>query len=391
MINIARKEDCVGCGACVDVCPISAIRFSVDKEGFWYPVVNHSVCVDCKLCEKVCPIINADLLIQTNNGFEPKVYSSYHKNDETRFISTSGGIFSALAEGMFERNGIVCGAVWNPDFSVTHIVTNSADELPKIRGSKYIQSNSVGIFKEIKDRLSKGNQVLACGTPCQMAALRKYVGRECENLIIVDFICSNINSPLIFRKYIENLEAKYKSSVVMYHPKNKEYGGWHKFSFKAVFADGSIYVKQRLDDDFTHCFIGTHVASRPCCFECKFKSIPRVSDITIADFWGIENINPSMDGTNGTSLVIINNRKGESFFNSITDKIVYSEQLLSDAIKYNQNLVTQIPHLTISKTKFYDLLNNKGFSAAMRYSRNKTKPSLFFTTILRIKNFLCKI
>lgn len=369
MIKILRKEDCVGCGACVDVCYRHAISWKIDDEGFWYPDTDLYKCTDCGLCETVCPVINSEKLNKTNID-APAVYAAYHKDPKTRFSSTSGGLYSAFAEQMIEQQGYIGGAVWTHNLQAKQIVSNKPEDLIRLRGSKYFQSDSTGLFIEIKSLLNKGEKVLICGCPCQMAAIRSYLKKDYPNLLILDFICNSINSPKVFKKYIKNLESQYGSRVISYHPKSKEYGGWHNFAFKATFEDGQVYAKKKTDDDFTHCFIGSHVAARPCCFECRFKKIPRVADITIADFWGIEKINPEMDSPNGTSLVIINNSKGENFFEQIKDKIIYTKQTLEEASYSNLNLYRNIPPSAVDRKIFFNLLNYNGFSEAVKYSRS---------------------
>lgn len=366
MIDIKRKEDCVGCGACHDICPKDAIYWETDKEGFWYPKVNLDRCIDCHLCERVCPIIHSDTINRTNEATPaPEVLAAYNADERVRVLSTSGGIFSALAEKVLAGGGFICGAVWTEDFGARHIVTDRPEDLKRIRGSKYFQSDMTGVFKDIKKALATGRQVLVCGSPCQMAGLRGYLRKDYPNLIIADFICCSINSPKLFKAYIADLENQYGSKMVEYHPKNKEYGGWHNFAFKATFENGAVYAKNRTSDDFTKCFIGTHVAARPCCYECHYKKIPRISDITIADFWGIENVDPSFDSPKGVSLVLLNNPKGREFYDSLGDTVVSRKKTFEEAARGNGHLLHSLKGSDIDRGKFYDALDEKGFRYAM--------------------------
>lgn len=366
MIDIKRKEDCVGCGACHDVCPVKAIDWRTDIEGFWYPEVNLDTCVNCGLCEKVCPVIHADELNRTNiSQPAPEVLAAHNADREIQFKSTSGGIFQALASKWLEDGGYIGGAVWTEGFGVRHILSNRREDLPRIMGSKYLQSDMTGLFKEALALLKKGEKVLICGCPCQMAGMRRFLRKEWPNLLLVDFICCSINSPKLFKSYIKDLEQSHGSTIAVYHPKNKEYGGWHRFAFKATFDNGAVYHRNGTDDEFTRCFIGTHVAGRPSCFECRFKKIPRVADISLGDFWGIEKVDPSFDSPNGISVVLLNNPKGKAFYHSLGDRVVNRPETLEDAVKDNPHLLHSASRPSVDRGKFYEELDKSGFRKAM--------------------------
>ena len=383
MIELTRKEDCTGCGACIDVWSHKALRMEVDNEGFWYPKVDASACTNCGLCNHVCPIINNESGKQGN--FErPKTYAAYAKDHETHFVSTTGGLYSILAEEMLSRGGYIGGAVWTEDFQAKSIVSNNPEDLKRLRGSKYFQSDATDLFATVKGLLRKGEKVLVCGTPCQIAGLKNFVGKKYdENLILVDFICHCINSPEVFRKYKESLERKYGSKMVVYHPKNKEYGGWHNFAFKAVFENGAVYAANGIDDDFTYCFIGKHIAARPACYECQFKGFPRYADITIADFWGIENVDKEMDCEIGTSLVWLNNEKGEQFYESVRGRIEDKEESLEDALNGNQSALFSPVRPTYSRKLFYFALEKIDFHTLVSIMRRKSLGKRIYNKITR--------
>ena len=361
MIQIIDKRQCCGCNACGDVCAHQAITFKVDHEGFWYPEVDVEKCTDCHLCEKVCPMLHVDKL-KHNDFNEPKVYGCYHNDIVIRFDSTSGGIFSALAQEIYRQKGYVSGAIYTDTFDVKNYISNDKKDLKRLRSSKYLQSNAEGLYKEIKALLLKGEKVLACGSPCQMAALRSYLGKDYDNLLIVDFLCRATNSPKVFHKYLESLEARYGSKVVAIKDKNKDHG-WHSLARKITFENGQVYYGESHVDDYRR---GYHmnVYERPSCYDCKFKSFPRISDITLADFWGLQKFDPTMDKDLGTSLVMINSKKGESFFEIIKPKLVCKSYKLSEAVSGNRAAIMggELPYPKgINRDEFFKALDEAPF------------------------------
>jgi coenzyme F420-reducing hydrogenase beta subunit len=316
MIKIDNKVDCCGCNACGDICPHDAISFKTDNEGFWYPKVDMVKCIDCHLCEKVCPIIHAEEL-KKNDYKEPICYAVQHKNLESLFNSTSGSAFAGLAEQMYKQDGYVGGAIFNDDFSVRQFISSEKKDLDILRNSKYVQSESQGFYKQVKELLDKDEKVLVCSLPCQIAAIKSYLKKEYENLITVDLICRNINSPKILKKYIEYLEEQFGSKVVYLKHKNKELG-WRQLTLKVVFENGKVLYDTKDTSYFTVGFISTSVFGRPSCYDCKFKGFPRISDITIGDFWGAQKaIGEEFDHDLGTSVVLINSEKGKKYFETV--------------------------------------------------------------------------
>ena len=323
MIQIHNKVDCCGCNACGDICPKTAISFKTDIEGFWYPKVAIDKCIDCHLCEKVCPVFNKNEW-HANGGFEkPKTFAAIHKNIEVRFDSTSGGTFTALAEEIFKQGGFVGGAVYNEDFTVSHFLTNSKSDLPKLRSSKYLQSHLDGFYIAVKEALKTEKPVLVCGSPCQMAALYRFLHKPYENLIIVDFICRGIASPLFFRKFLDYLEKKHDSQITFYKAKSKELG-WRKLSTRIEFVNKDIEYIQGDENPWLKMQYRVPEICRPSCFECPFKGNPRTSDITIGDLWTKGDVIPKeLDNDLGTSVVLINTEKGFEFFKKCEQKINY--------------------------------------------------------------------
>lgn len=337
MIKITNKVDCCGCNACGDVCGKNAISFKTDNEGFWYPEVDKEKCVDCGLCEKVCPIINVDTL-KKNDFEEPLCYAAMHKNYEVRFDSTSGGLFSAFSEKFYKDKGYVGGAIYNDDWSVRQYISAEKSDLPKLRSSKYEQSSFVGFYQQVRYLVKRGEKVLVCGGPCQMAALRAFLGyKEYENLLILDYVCRGANSPMISRKFLDSLEQKHQSKIIYKKSKNKEFG-WDRLTAAFRFANGENDYFTKENNPFTRGYLSTGLFCRPSCYDCKFKGFPRIADITLADFWGIDKVAPTMYDNLGTSLVLINNQKGKLFFDAIQQKLNTIELSYKTALKGNPSL-----------------------------------------------------
>lgn len=358
MISRLNKEDCCGCNACGDICPKGSIYFEKDTEGFLYPHIDKDTCVECNLCENVCPAIKSEKL-KKNDFDTPKCYAAIHKNLQIRFDSTSGGAFSAFAKKAYKHHFYVCGAVWNDDWTVSQIVSNDRHDLERLRSSKYIQSDARGLYKSIKSLLDKEEKVLICGTPCQIAGLKSFLRRDYENLLTIDFICQYVNSPFIWEKYIQQLEKEHNSKVVYIKDKNKELG-WRKLCNKVVFANGDVRYDTRYENYFRMCYMGLGVASRPSCYECKFKGFPRIADITIADFWGVEKYLPKeFDKDLGTSLIMCNSRKGLGFFDEdIRNAMEVSEVDFKNTLPGNSALTRPYkPPVKVDRKRFYNDLH----------------------------------
>ena len=352
MIDIKNKVDCCGCNACGDVCPTHAIDFHKDNEGFWYPKVNLDKCINCGLCERTCPIIHAEDL-KKNDFPKPECYAAENKNIEVVFDSTSGGLFSALADRMYRDKGFVGGAVFSEDCkSVKQFISSDKKDLPKLRSSKYLQSNLIGFFKQVETLLKADEKVLVCGCPCQMAALRAFMKKPYDNLVILDFICLGINSPLIWRKYMESFEDRYGSPVVYAKPKSKELG-WRNLTQKVKLADGQVKFETRHQSNYTQGYIGTHAYMRPSCYECKFRGFPRISDITLADFWGIEKYSKELEKDLGTSLVMVNSNKGKEWFDRIKDRLNYIPMPFEAACQGNPALTKDASRPSIDRSEFF--------------------------------------
>lgn len=363
MINIRNKIDCCGCNACGDVCPKQAITFKTDDEGFWYPEVDMKKCVDCHLCEKVCPIIKKADGLQRYD--EPRVFAAYTKDESIRLDSTSGGIHSTLATEIYSKGGYVGGAIYNQDHTVSHIVSKEESDLPRIRSSKYLQSNLQEQYKEVKSLLEQGKEVFYCGAPCQIQALYKYLKKDYNNLTTCDFICLGVNSPKVFLKYMDYLERKHGAKATEIKFKNKKWG-WHNFSMRVNFENGEEYCEDRYHDLFFIGYLQSRNFMRPSCYQCQFRNYPQRSDITLADFWGLENIDKSMDQDKGTSLVMINSDKGLSLFESVKDKIVWKEFDFEKAKQGNPAISSSPKIMQSDRDDFFKAIDSMPFDRVAR-------------------------
>lgn len=384
-IDKLSKQDCCGCNACGDICPTKAISFPTDNEGFWYPKIDYDKCINCELCTRTCPVINVDKL-KKNDFAEPDCYAGENKDLEVVFDSTSGGIFSVFANRFFRDGGYVGGAVYSDDYmSVKQILTDNKADLPKLRSSKYTQSDFSGFYNQVKNLLDNGKNVVVCGCPCQMAGLRSFLRKNYENLLILDFVCLGINSPKIYRSYLKSFEDRYGSPIVYGKAKSKEYG-WRNLTFKAILKDGQVKYEKRHENLFTKGYIETGLYMRPCCYNCKFRGFPRISDISLADFWGIEKHAKDMDKNLGTSLILVNSIKGQKWFNKVKERMNFVELPYENALAGNPALVTsRVLNPTIDRKVFFNDVDKLSFGELAEkydFGRQSAVPKSF--TIRRL-------
>lgn len=333
-------KKCSGCYACKNTCPQDCIELVYNEEGFWYPQIDESKCLKCKLCEKICPI-NMGLGNMTTN---PLAFMMKNNDDTVRQNSSSGGIFSLIAEEIIKRNGVVFGAAFTNDFkAVHHIAINDINDLYMLRGSKYLQSRIGDSYKLAKEYLEQGKYVLFSGTPCQIGGLKAFLQKDYERLVTQDIICHGVPSPLVWKKYVEHLEKTSGASVSNISFRSKV-AGWKSFSMVVDFTNNKKIEQPFYENIYMKGFL-TNLYLRPSCYDCHFKSVYRESDITLADFWGIEKISTEFDDDKGTSLVFINSLKGKMFLEMLDKRISYCATSLEEAIKYNPSAVeSSKPH-----------------------------------------------
>ena len=323
MIELFKeKKDCCGCSACVNVCPTAAIAMKADEEGFLYPQIDVAKCNECGLCKRVCAFQNG---YDTKENFEPPyVYAVKHVDETVRMSSSSGGAFTAIAEETFNKQGIVYGVALDKDFNVVHQRAETIEESKKFKGSKYVQSDLEDIFRKVKKDLTAGRQVLFTGTPCQTAGLNSYLmNTDKSNLLLCDLVCYGTPSPLIWKEHTRFLEKKMKSEIDQYYFRSKV-KGWKTSTVQITYKNGKKDYKSGLSQAHKTLFF-SGVMMRPACYNCKYTNFNRPSDITIADFWGIERHLPDFFDNKGVSLVLVNNPKGEKLFNNIRNDIEFKE------------------------------------------------------------------
>ena len=379
MINITDKRNCSGCYACYNICPQKCISMQSDDEGFWYPVVDTKQCIDCGLCEKVCPIENKKIVEN-----HPLTYACINKNDKIRKQSSSGGVFTILAEKIIAKHGVIFGAGFDGNFSVVHSWTDRMDGLSNFRGSKYVQSRIGDTYKKARNFLKQGKEVLFSGTPCQIAGLRSYLDKDYDNLLCVDIFCHGVPSPLVWEKYCSMTAENRELKAISFRDKKD---GWKKYSALFEFNNGEILKEPAKDNKYIQGFL-KNIYLRPSCYSCKFKTLNRQSDITLADFWGIQNILPNFDDDKGTSLVMVNTQKGAEIFSSIVDKINYEKVDINQAILYNPSAVKSVDYNPKREKFFKDL---SGSADIIELIEKYTKISFSKKFYIKVRALLSRI
>lgn len=371
MIDSIKKMDCTGCKMCKDVCPVDAISYDTDREGFWYPKVNYAKCIKCKKCLKACPSLSEH---RNKNAGEAEVYAAWALDDVIRLKSTSGGIFYVLAQKMIEQGGMIAACKYTHDFkSAFHDIGGTIEDLEAFKGSKYFQSDTEGIYKKVKGQLEAGKRVLFCGAPCQVAGLNRYVGTDNPRLITVDFICRGINSPMVYRKYIEDCERHYGSPVKKVHLKNKS-KGWTRLGTYLEFQNGMTYYRDRMNDPWVNGYIRGDLFMRPCCSECKYKERIRVADISIGDFWGLQSTHDNL--FKGISVVLSNTDKGAEYVKAVEERLHMEARTYKEAASGNKCLLTSVP-MGKGREEFFNKVNSTDFETLIWNLLGETKWSVF--------------
>lgn len=352
--NSLKKNECSGCTACMSACPKAAITMHEDEEGFLYPVVNEETCIHCGLCQKVCSWEHP----QYANSMEPITLATVLKDKAERQKSTSGGVFYAIARWIIEQGGVVYGAAFDEKLQLHHIGADNLEDLQRLRGSKYIQSNLGHVFKEAKLQLEQGRWCYFTGTGCQVAGLKAYLRKDYEKLLCSDVVCHGVPSQKLFNEHIAYMEEKYHDKVVGYQFRDNKMGGYCEmcnFEGRKPVVNPTYELSPYL---YSFMYGYTH---RYSCYECKFAKMPRQGDITLADYWGVKHYFPKIDNSNGCSLVLINTKKGVDIWEPVKEYYDYCISKVEDASKHNGNVVkpSEMPAL---RAIIYKELSVKGYA-----------------------------
>ncbi len=335
MISIAAKENCTGCSACANICPRGCIAMVADSEGFCYPEVDAQLCADCGLCEDVCPMLH-----KPQQHPVVAVYGAKNKDDEVRYTSSSGGMFSLLAEEILRQGGVVVGAALDDKLTVRHILIDNAADLYKLRGSKYVQSEIGKIYSEVRRALRAGQRVLFSGTPCQVAGLKGFLLKPYDNLVTVDVVCHGVPSPKVYRKHLQELQAEAGEPVLQVRFRDKA-KGW-KHGETLFFTGHRQFGDSKRRERYMRLFLN-NISIRPSCGSCAFNNKRSLADITIADYWGIDKQFPEFDDDKGVTLVLVNSQARVDLLAAVRAQADLITTDFAKGAEYNQAVSRSLP------------------------------------------------
>ena len=373
ILNFIKNKDCSGCGACKEICSQEAIVMKEDEEGFLQPHLLMDKCINCNACDKVCPIKNSDLI----KSIKCDAYAAINKNKKVLNLSSSGGIFSVIADFILKNNGIVYGASFDENLKLIHKGVKHFDELNDLRGSKYFQSYSFNCFSEIKEHLKNGKLVYFTGTGCQVAALKLYLHKEYDNLITSDLICHGVPSHLLFDNIISVYEKKYKRKVLNYKFRDKYANGWSSSQTVKYIKNGK--TKNDLYNPILASYIKAFMSAdffRESCYNCPFACVNRCGDITLADYWNIEKYH-KFNSINGVSALLVNTLKGEKILSLISSNIKYINTNIEYIKAENTNLHTPSKRTDYRSISYKELSSN-ALNTLMRYTNTSKKAKIKF-------------
>lgn len=383
MISIQSKKNCCGCSACASICPKHCISLTEDSEGFLYPKVDETICVNCGFCEEVCNELHP------YDKCEPQqVLAAVNKNEEVRLKSSSGGIFYLLAEKTIRKGGVVFGARFDDTWQVLIDYAEDMKGVQAFMGSKYVQARVSEAYKDVKRFLADGRQVLFSGTPCQVAGLHKFLRKPYDNLLTVDFICHGTPSPKVWRLYLDEVISRVQCiSGVEFRNKER---GWKNFSFNLKYnEDGKTasMLSSFQQNHYMKAFL-RDIILRPSCYDCKAKGCSSQSDVTIADFWGINTVFPDMDDDKGTGLVFINTDKGNEAFDFSQVDV---KETTYERIKPLNPACYRSPKAHPKRKQFFNSLDSENLIELINDCTKPTAKQMVRLLIVRCKRIVKKL
>ncbi len=352
--TVIDKHKCTMCGACYNVCPVKAIEIKEDADGFAYPHINKDKCTNCGLCTKRCPALhpqNTSEIVEKLPA--PVCYGGYSKNDEVREKSSSGGVFSILADYVLSKGGYVCGAKFVKGATLEHVIINNKEDLAPLRGSKYVQSNVHDVYKKIKKLLEKDNYVLFTGTPCQVAALYQVLGKDYEKLLTIDLLCLGVPPQKLFKTFLKELTNGQEKNVrnISFRDKSQ---GWKEATFTYMLNDKK-YEHKFYETAYGKAF-GQYMSIRKSCAYCAFAKTPRHGDFTIGDFWGVKDKN--LDDNKGTSAILANTAKAQNILKNIKNKFKIIKQVKLNEITKINHIDERQPLIHANRNSFFESLKH---------------------------------
>ncbi len=357
--KLALSSDCTGCGACKNKCPKKAITMEYNEEGFLVPVVNSDQCIGCGLCEKVCPILSSPDLERKS---EPEAYACWNNDDQIRFDSSSGGMFSVYANYILSHRGVVYGVDYSKDLIPQFIEVDDISQLNRLYTSKYVQAEVGDIYRKVQKQLKQNRLVLFVGTPCQVAGLYSFLGQKYDNLYTCDLICFGVPSPLLFKKWLDYLEKRLGNKITSVNMRKKTEKGWSLlYRIVEIETDsGQVYQFESSDPmgSYPGILFGSCLTLRESCFSCRFAKIPRIGDITLGDFWGIGRVQEfPYDVKKGVSLNLVNSNKGQFLVDQCSREAFYCKRDINEALQGNPRLISLNPTPILRKSFLADAMS----------------------------------
>lgn len=369
-IHITDKAFCTGCSACEQVCAHGAIHMRQDYEGFVYPHVDTKSCIECGLCSTICPQKQG----QKQSEEKTEIYAAYNTNENIRAASTSGGLFSMFSQWVLSQGGVVFGAAFTDTWMVRHEVAKNDIEYARFRGSKYVQSDVTGIYKQVKSYLKNDIWVLFSGTPCQIDGLKAYLRKDYEKLLIIDVVCHGVPSPKLWAKFLNWLKGKYEVRQFKDIRFRAKTNGWEKcmveFDVETKKNAADTIRFAWVEDMYTNLF--EHgISLRPSCNQCKYRSIVHPSDITLGDCWHFQTYAPELFDNKGLSMIMLHTEKGNKLFKEISASLVF-KQLAPEIVA--EQIAAEAGYYTESSgaREFYILQNILPLEVAAKYAKRKS-------------------